>query len=981
MGGGKGGEQTVGYKYHSGVHFTLCHGPADKIIDMQYADRECWIGEESGSSTGYGQMVVNKPSLLGGDKREGGVQGTIDVGMGYPEQPINSYLSTKLGGFVPGFRGVVSLIAKQFYWGNNPYLKAVNWLVQRIHTRSDGSEQWYDEKAEVLNFSLTGETFRESFTGESLSEYSYYDFPSAIGQGSMSDFGIVDDDFGPAIFVGTGPDLTSVHISAYKTIVLNTSNRPLQHISFKFKALSFGPNDSPGLVFRDSSFNTVFSFNTRRDESVDVLRRPTFSFTDISGSAGYPVGLGSVDIDTWYYVTVDYVNEAELFLGKVVNYSTQEVFGEVTIPVGVLNQITSIHFENDHDSSSHAGTGLFDDIVASAAATAGDMNPAHIIREIMTDTVWGAGFPEPEIGTSYSGIADTLFDEGLGLSFLFSDEIPYSEMIDEVMRHIDAVRYEDPETGLQEIKLIRGDYDVGTLPLLDKTNSTLEQITNPSDYELVNQIIVKYWNRETNSYSTLTLQDTAAINMVGHIVSQTMEYSGVTNDNVALQIGLRDLARFSRPFHKGRIVTNRKFFNLKPGDLFRLTDLDSGVSEMICRVTNRKESGALSGEITIEFGEDVFGHEYSAYALPAKTKWVDPVGDPLSFSHDTAFELPYLLIVKQVGETAIAQLNDTSSFFGFAGARPESGAHINYDLYVYPDGAVQNPDSEFSISADFTPIAVVDTDVDDPSEVIIPVLPLDAMDSVREDQIILVGDGADTVREVVSLSATVSDGDTSITVKRGVIDTIPRPITAGTVLYFVGTFSANSDTEFLPGETVEGYGAPKNGNGYYLGPYNYHDLLMRGRFNRPYPAANFKIDGVYPAAMVQPTSSTVQLTWRHRDRITQSDQVIAYYDDTDYGPENGTTYRVESDAYDANGDLITANWLSTDVGLVGAYSLNVAAAPIGSRSINVRVWTVRGGEDSLQSVNAVILLDGDLLVTADSEPFITADGQYLITGS
>lgn len=142
--GGKSKAQTVGYKYYLGMHLGLCHGPIDNISRLRCDDRDAWNGTNTG-----GTINVNAGDLFGGDKREGGVSGAIDVAMGGPAQGKNSYLVSKLGNLIPAYRGVVGLIFRQCYLGNNPYLKPWSARGQRIHLRQDGIAQWYDAKAEV----------------------------------------------------------------------------------------------------------------------------------------------------------------------------------------------------------------------------------------------------------------------------------------------------------------------------------------------------------------------------------------------------------------------------------------------------------------------------------------------------------------------------------------------------------------------------------------------------------------------------------------------------------------------------------------------------------------------------------------------------------------------------------------------------------------------------------------------------------------
>lgn len=135
---------TIGYRYSLGEHLALVHGPVDKCTRLRWDERVAW----EGSSTG-GRINVDAANLFGGDKREGGVSGAIDFETGAPAQGRNSYLQARLGTEIPAFRGVASLVFRQLYLGNNPYLKPMDVRLQRIHVRQDGLAQWYPEKAAI----------------------------------------------------------------------------------------------------------------------------------------------------------------------------------------------------------------------------------------------------------------------------------------------------------------------------------------------------------------------------------------------------------------------------------------------------------------------------------------------------------------------------------------------------------------------------------------------------------------------------------------------------------------------------------------------------------------------------------------------------------------------------------------------------------------------------------------------------------------
>jgi hypothetical protein len=116
--GGSSKEVTVGYRYFLGMHMALCHGEIDSIKKIRVDKRDAWSGEVNS-----GTLNINAPDLFGGESREGGISGNVDVLPGSLTQSVNPYLSGVLSSPVPAFRGIASLVANQVYIGTNPYLK------------------------------------------------------------------------------------------------------------------------------------------------------------------------------------------------------------------------------------------------------------------------------------------------------------------------------------------------------------------------------------------------------------------------------------------------------------------------------------------------------------------------------------------------------------------------------------------------------------------------------------------------------------------------------------------------------------------------------------------------------------------------------------------------------------------------------------------------------------------------------------------
>lgn len=140
-GGGKGGggSAIVGYKYLMGVQLAICHGPVDAVRRIIIGERIAWEGSVAGNST----ISINKPDLFGGDSREGGVVGSVDVMMGGQTQPRNAYLTQFQGALSPAYRGLLNLVFKSFMWSSgNPYFKAPWIEATRVLAGWDNDTPW-----------------------------------------------------------------------------------------------------------------------------------------------------------------------------------------------------------------------------------------------------------------------------------------------------------------------------------------------------------------------------------------------------------------------------------------------------------------------------------------------------------------------------------------------------------------------------------------------------------------------------------------------------------------------------------------------------------------------------------------------------------------------------------------------------------------------------------------------------------------------
>jgi hypothetical protein len=136
MGGSSG---VAGYLYYLGLHFGLCHGPVDALLEIRAGDRSAW----GGAQTSSGQIYIDSAWLFGGPQKEGGVQGYADVMMGEATQGVNAYLLAQQGNPQPAYRGLCTLVFEAGLIGaNNPYPKPWSFRLQRTVSGWAGGVAW-----------------------------------------------------------------------------------------------------------------------------------------------------------------------------------------------------------------------------------------------------------------------------------------------------------------------------------------------------------------------------------------------------------------------------------------------------------------------------------------------------------------------------------------------------------------------------------------------------------------------------------------------------------------------------------------------------------------------------------------------------------------------------------------------------------------------------------------------------------------------
>jgi hypothetical protein len=884
-----------------GIHMALCHGPVDYVQKIYVDGRLAW----SGNSTG-GSIYVDAEDLFGGEKKEGGVSGTVDLEFGESTQGINSYLSGQLGADTPAFRGVMCAVLNQCYLGNNPYLKPWSFELSRIHVIEDGTMQWYDAKAEI---------------------------PRDVDTFPLTSIIAVDDYFDALIL--TLPDSTDYS----QSVAVWPSYQ--------------GPFGNAAHPYPHADYPAPTTYVPSGSDLHKIWLRKSFT---LSGLAPVDIQIKGDNYTRAWWNGV----EVSLSGGGFPNF-----ISVATINPTITNNTLMVSVEDtpaDIPANNYVYAGVIADL-RSGSSTSYDMNPAHIIREALTQS-WGLGYPESDIDDdSFIAAADTLYDELMGISILWDKEIPLEDFISQITQHINAVLYVSRTTGKFVLKLIRDDYTVGSLLVLDETNAQMaKNASRPTIGELVTSITVQFTDTGAEDEpGSVIVHNEALIQMQGVDRGATVQYPGFTNRSIATRVALRDLKALSTPLLSAEVTANREAAALNIGDVFVLNFPEQGINSLVMRVQSVSVGDGLDNSVSIGCVEDAFSAPPVSVVTDDTIRWTDPLTIPAEAADPRLIiETPYYELVQSQGQLSVdAALADDPDLGYMAATAGRQGGELNANLLVdsgagYVDSAVLDfaAYATLSIDAWYSDANLYYT-------------------SGKDLDVPVSGDLAQIGDEIIRFDALGTDSNgTFMTVGRGVLDTTPAEHTAGASIVFFDL--ASDEVRYTASDSVDVKIQTTTGSS-TSSSEPVDTVIMDSRAIRPYAPGDLKIDGFsYDPSAVYDDEAV--LTWKHRDRLQQTSGVIFDYTDTNIGPEAGTTYIVRAGLIDSLG--VEVDFVDENVGNVLTYTHafsdgTFTPSPI-ERQVRWRVYAIRGGYESWQPAQQTIIAPA-VFIDSNSMPWSPAD--------
>lgn len=934
MGGSS--KQVTGYRYFA--NFLLFIGnPIEKVIGINFDKRGWETGKRVPMGTNGELCYLHLPNLYG--ENEGGVSGVLNIKHGSKMQtvdsaytkymnsislpasayPYQSYISFSGSELASQFQGMTDeeiqdladeyedgiVPGKGFYLGNSGYMKEMLLWPKRTRIRNDGRRQWYevrDDGAVVCEI----DAINTNITHPNI-EYTK-------GNVQVS---------------GTKRFLDS-------TIDLDDSSY-FDGVKFPLN-ISYGVKS--GLISADDESEFNFSINN-----------PIFyqsKMWEYEGTVSYSATTVSQPFIVIETIDVPDVREKQLKVKGVIE-STDAVF--------MLSCKGGYYSDTNNPSNVHrlALDIAFKPIFTpdNPDITAFDINPIHKIREILTDDT-AMNKPESSVNNqNFMKAADRIWGEGLGISWSITEK-SCLEAIEELCGHIEAGVRVNRQTGLYEMVLFRDDWfeesEIHTLAV-NKIKSMSLEVVNAD--EAINQLNVSHYNRDAIKDSSFSVAENASIrNLNGRVNAEDADFPYFMNRRNAAVVAHWKLKQMSSPAWKGSFTTaeyNARKWNRY--DLLKLAWPRKWQGTITVRIM--KINLGVDTEVSIDFVEVVpYSSELSSNIVIDTPIDVAPQ-PPLACPYEP-FEMPYYLAVIALGQRQVDEELSYENNFGLAAVVAEKPQSNSLYAVMMTHSGVEGEEWVRAATINYEPVADLDQIISKTStsftvkdSTAIAELPIGTLIKCGSDWIGTPGewmifDGVDPYTGVVS-------------VKRGVLDTLPQDWGVNTKLYFCGNDVAFDASEYIAGEEVLVSALTTTPSG-MLENKGAIAVEMNARAFRPYPPANVKFNGNYfPETHV--ISNDILLTWVHRNRVQQTGgEIIGWYEGG-VTVESGVSYSYE---------LISESVVLDSQSNISANTVTILSSVLKpNKPHTLKLWSIRDGYESYQNFEHSFFVEAvSLILTA-----------------
>lgn len=857
--GSKAKSQTIGFHYKLGVVMALSHSPVDYISEIIIGEKTVWSG-----SIKDGSFKTHQPELFGGEKKEGGVSGEITILSGERNQQLNKYVQI-FRGETSAQRGLLTVIFGGFGTSKKNNSALTDW------DKSTLGDDIYKELVKIMTIRYQGgATGRLNSPKESNREAPLIDVLNVINGRSQEEI---------------SDDLLDFYLKE-----ISTGNRSgYAYTSFKDDKRYWNkPNlQRSQLAALKAQYGSNRAIALRYTKIITVDNRPYVHIQDTRIPNGHYAGLWANDNFFKDYV-IDTRRQNNPAYTEPFTWGTSPYLKPSWFRVQSINNGWTHGTWYPEKAIIDGGTIDIEEGGQKKKLQINDMNPAHILYKVMTNKDWGMGYNPHDLDeASFKKAADTLYNERFGMSLLWDTSKTIEDFNSDILDAIDGVIRVNVLSGKFELVLIRDDYNIDDLPILDEDSVVeIKRFERAAWGDSANEIVLTYKDRMEKDI-VLTKQNLAAVEIQRGVISSSQSYKGIHTPHIAEMIASRELRLMSSSVAKVSLKVNRLHYLLQNGDVFILSWEELGIKQMVCRVASIVKGEFDDGTIDIEAVEDIFGVSSSMFmSIADDDVYKDPHVPltPAVVKSGRVVEASYHDVQTAVEPAlleAVTNLIDEGSAFTMTLVEKPSQATIHYDLY---SSIAARPYNLVASNVYFTPVFKLAHNVGiDFTNFLIDDIKNQPFE-LTDDMYLLIGD------ECMGITSIDYD-EGKVTVKRGILDTLPAYHSLGDTGYIVSRASS-SDTN---GYSVKGslkYKAVSEGINSVTSINDAIELPANlvGRASRPAPVNSVFINNTtYPESIG--AKETISLRWATRNRKTVTTSNV-YWGSASTEAEEGQTVNV-----------------------------------------------------------------------------------------
>lgn len=502
-------------------------------------------------------------------------------------------------------------------------------------------------------------------------------------------------------------------------------------------------------------------------------------------------------------------------------------------------------------------------------------NAGHIIFEAMTNTDFGMGesFNMFDIPT-FEQCAQVLYNEKFGINILWNRQSKIEEFIQIVLDHVQGGVFINPATGLHTMKLLRADYEVGSLKTISPDNAMLSNFKTKIWGDISNELTVTWTNPESGKEETVTVQDLAGMAAQGGTTPASRNYHGIADQGLAFDVAERDLAAISYPLASCDAEVTREFWTSVFQDRVILTWPRHGITSAVFRIMN-VTNGTTSRTIKLSLIEDVFSLARSNYNEVVESEWTNPALDPEPITNFHIGTAPAFFVIPALGLNDISELEYPEVISAII-VGPDSPDDTGVELVGYETTATGSPITtdlgQLPLSGVFISPALINAEVESEFEFdegFIGDLP-------QIGEFVLFGSGGDEENEI----GIVSDIEESIfTVSRGMLDTVPREWPVGTKMMVIPSLISGDLTRRSAFESVDYHLRTVTTKGILpLLNTPMQTVVLSERPHLPNRPADVMVGDTAFGTYAMGGLTTLTVTWANRNRLTEASQTPKWND-------------------------------------------------------------------------------------------------------